>query len=448
MIHMHVASRLHRHPARSCGVAILATGVMVMPLAAPSPGAREQELSRPVTSSPGPRAALSAVAERVSISSSGRQTRGDVGTRTRVSSNGRFVAFSSESLSLVRGDTNREEDVFVRDRLTGTTTRVSVNGRGGELAHGGRLADMTPDGRYVLFNSSLPRMFNRVWLYDRFSDAATKIRGASTFFGAAGAGATALSADARFIAFFTEDDLGPRDRGHGFSASAYVYDRERRTVRLMSIDNHNRDLGDAYAHDISAGGRLVAFSTRFPSKIFVRDRVLHVTRHISLSRTGRHQRRAFSWDASVSNQGRFLAFMSTASNLVRGDTNDKADVFVRDRLKRRTFLVSVSKGGGPARGDSGDPSISGDGRYVVFSSRAANLVPHDRNDTADVFVRLLRDSRTRVVSSGRDGRPSVARSVEGAVSASGDFASFVTRSPLAPNDTNRAMDAYVTARPN
>ena len=438
------------------GVAVLAIVVIAIPLAQPSSGRLPSvqdagaSASRSTTGLAVPlQTALSApVAERVSVSSSGKQTRTDVLTRTRASDNGRFVAFSSASRHLVRHDTNGEMDVFIRDRLRGKTLLVSVNGHGGGLTYGGYLADMTPDGRYVLFNSSTPRMFNRVWIYDRFDKSSTKIRRASTYFGAAGAGAVALSADARFIAFSTEDDLVPRDHGHGFSASAYVYDRGQRTVRLMSIDNRNRDVGDANAHDVSAGGRFVAFTTRNPSKVFVRDRVLHLTRHISVSTTGRHQRAHFSWDVSVSDRGRFVAFMSTASNLVRGDSNDKADVFVRDRKKHRTFLVSVGKGGGPARGESGSPSISGNGRYVVFASRAANLVPHDRNGTWDVFVRDRRTGITRVVSSGQDGRSSAARSFEGAVAASSDFVSFVTRSPLASDDTNRVVDAYVTARPD
>jgi Tol biopolymer transport system component len=92
---------------------------------------------------------------------------------------------------------------------------------------------------------------------------------------------------------------------------------------------------------------------------------------------------------SISADGRFVAFASTAPNLVRGDNNGVPDVFVRDRRTGVTTRVSVSSTGAEANGPSGNPSISGDGRYVVFESQATNFVPGVPLPSANAYVRDL-----------------------------------------------------------
>jgi Tol biopolymer transport system component len=114
--------------------------------------------------------------------------------------------------------------------------------------------------------------------------------------------------------------------------------------------------------------------------------VTKVTRRVSLGPDGR-QGRDFSSSPSISADGRFVTFSSQAGNLVAGDTNRTADVFVRDRVTKVTRRVSLGPDGRQGRGASGDPSISADGRYVAFSSDAPNLVPGDTNRRTDVFVR-------------------------------------------------------------
>ena len=96
-----------------------------------------------------------------------------------------------------------------------------------------------------------------------------------------------------------------------------------------------------------------------------------------------------SFDPAISADGRFVAFSSDATNLVPGDTNGTADVFVRDRQTGTTRRVSVGPGGAQGNGDSVDPALSADGRFVAFESDATNLVPGDTNGVDDVFVRTL-----------------------------------------------------------
>src|SRR5690242_10023935 len=103
--------------------------------------------------------------------------------------------------------------------------------------------------------------------------------------------------------------------------------------------------------------------------------------------TGGAQANGNSLAPAISKDGRYVAFYSDASNLAAGDTNRARDVFVYDRQTRQTTRVSVAGDGSQANGDSFAPAISGDGRYVVFSSAASNLVPRDNNNADDIFVR-------------------------------------------------------------
>ena len=108
-----------------------------------------------------------------------------------------------------------------------------------------------------------------------------------------------------------------------------------------------------------------------------------------------------SYNPSISADGRFVAFLSYASNLVLGDTNSRQDIFVRDTLTNTTTRVSVDSAGNQGNRSSNYPSISGDGRFVAFSSDASNIVPGDTNNTNDIFV--VDTSSTRNVINGTPG---------------------------------------------
>lgn len=157
-----------------------------------------------------------------------------------------------------------------------------------------------------------------------------------------------------------------------------------------------------------------------------------------------------SW-ASLSAEGRFVAYASDATNLVPGDSNRSCDIFVRDRETGRTERISVATDGAEANGSSFDPAISADGRYVAFWSWANNLVPGDDNGEADVFLHDRQAGETELVSTGPDGKP--ARGGEGmgsyrpSLSDDGRLVAFVSwASDLVPGDTNRLADAFVCDR--
>ena len=140
-----------------------------------------------------------------------------------------------------------------------------------------------------------------------------------------------------------------------------------------------------YAAFYSDASNLVAGDTNGARDVFVRDLQTGETTRVSVSTSGA-EANGDSFAPAVSSDGRFVAFASSASNLVDGDTNDANDVFVRDRQTNTTTRVSVGFDGSQANGGSDQPSLSGDGRLVAFTSAATNIVAGDLNGVRDAFV--------------------------------------------------------------
>ncbi len=191
----------------------------------------------------------------------------------------------------------------------------------------------------------------------------------------------------------------------------------------------------------------MAGDTNGAEDVFVYDRGTRRTERVSLAPNGVEGDGA-SFDPAVSGDGRYVAFTSAASNLTPGDANEALDVFVRDRVSGATVLASVGPQGAMGDGPSVAASISGNGRRVAFESDAATLVPHDTNGTGDVFVRDLETEVTRKLSVGGNGAETESPSFGPAISTDGRavaFESFSSR--LVPDDTNGALDVFVADVP-
>ena len=404
------------------------------------------------------------VTERVSVSTGGGQAN-DGSFDPALSADGRFVAFYSRASNLVPGDTNGFDDVFVRDRRQGRTERVSV-GPGGVQgdADSYGLPAISADGRFVAFVSGATNLvpgdtngFVQVFVRDRQTGTTQRVsvgpRGAK---GDADSFDPAISAGGRFVAFTSwASNLVPGDTND--TTDVFVRDRQTGTTRRVSVGPRGVQ-GDAgsYGPALSADGRFVAFQssatnlvpgdTNGAGDVFVRDRRTRRTERVSVS-TGGVQSDRSSGSAAISADGRFVAFYSAATNLVPGDTNGAGDVFVRDRRTGRTERASVSTGG--VQGDregSDSPAISADGRFVAFVSWASNLVPVDTL-VGDVFVRDRRAGTTRRVSVGPGGVQGNGTSYFPALSADGRFVAFPSiASNLVPGDTNDVFDVFVRRR--
>lgn len=230
------------------------------------------------------------------------------------------------------------------------------------------------------------------------------------------------------------------------------------TTRLSVSSSGTQSNGLNLTTSMSPNGRFVVFDstasnlvrgdTNNRSDVFVRDQVTGTTRRVSLSSGGTQGNDDSAWGA-ISASGRFVAFFSFASNLVRGDTNGAGDVFVRDLVSGTTRRASVSSGERQADDRSYFPlAISADGKFVAFASSASNLVPADTNGKhGDVFVRNLIAGTTEVVSvSSREMQGNLGSDSGMAISAHGEYVAFRSdASNLVPGDTN-GLDLFVRNR--
>lgn len=234
-------------------------------------------------------------------------------------------------------------------------------------------------------------------------------------------------------------------------------DNPNSTARVSVSSAALQANGPSTGSAISADGRYVAFvsaSTNLVAKdlnraadVFLRDRTRNVTTRISVG-PGGVPANGPSAGVTMSADGRWIAYSSSASNLVAGDTNRMADVFLYDRDKRTTSRVSVSKNGRQANGGSVAPAISPDGGWIAFHSGASNLISTDTNRVIDVFLHGRKDGTTRRVSVGTDGRQADGASINAAVASGGRYVAFQSgaRNLIGKNgraDTNKVNDVFV-----
>jgi hypothetical protein len=217
--------------------------------------------------------------------------------------------------------------------------------------------------------------------------------------------------------------------------------------------------GWSFSPSLSGDGRLVAFISTAENlvpgdsndlaDIFVYDTQTRITERVSINADGASAN-GLSYHPQISADGRFVSFTSIASNLVGDDTNNFADIFVFDRLTNDIDRVSVGDEGTQSDRWSDWSSISADGRYVVFSSAANNLVYGDTNQALDVFLHDRLTGQTRRVSVGSDGSQGNKGAGWGAkISADGRFITFSsTAENLVPNDTNQISDVFIHNRVN
>jgi Tol biopolymer transport system component len=340
----------------------------------------------------------------VSVSSSGTRGNGKC-WGPAISGTGRYVAFESKADNLVPDDTNARRDIFVRDLALKTTEIVSVSSSGEQGNGDSRDPAISADGRYVVFESTANSLVADdtnadvdIFLHDRSTGKTTRVSIGSGGQANDDSSDPTISANGKVIVFAsTASNLVPGDTNGREDVFVHVVETSKTSRVSVRSNGGQARGGPSDSPTVSATGRYVGFDslatnlvpndTNRASDVFVHDRQTGKTTRVSV-RTGGRQGSAWSFDPTLSANGRFVSFTSAASNLVRGDTNNSWDAFVHDRRHRSTKRVSVRSGGGQARGgNSHDVAISGDGRFVTFESKAKNLIPRDSNNRQDVFRR-------------------------------------------------------------
>ncbi len=408
-------------------------------------------------------AGTSAKTRRASVGSQEQQSPSG-GIYPSISGSGRFVVFETSAGNLVPGDTNGESDVFVRDSKAGRTERVSLRSNGAQGNSWSGYAAVSGNGRFVAFTAEASNLVQGdtngvqdVFVHDRRTGRTTRIsvngRGRQ---GNDDSAYPSISATGRFVVFKSEaTNLVPTD-ANGFE-DLFVHDRATGTTRLVTVRSNgvqaNASTGYINPGAISADGRFITFDSQASNlvkgdsngvgDVFVRDVATGTTTRVSVSSTGDEGNGA-SHDPSISADGRFVAFPSVATNLVESDGNADQDVFVHNRKRGTTRRVSVSSADEEADGFSGYASISADGRYVAFDSFAENLIANDANNATDVFVRDRKRRTTVRVSLTNAGAEGNSSSEYPFLSMNGRFVAFQSAATnLVGNDTNAATDIYV-----
>jgi hypothetical protein len=418
------------------------------------------------------RAATAATTTRVSVSSAGVQGNGQSLTAApgiAVSADGRFVVFDSDSSNLVPGDTNQHRDVFLRDRAAGTTRRASVSSTGRQANGDSFGASISADGRYVVYSSKATNLVpgdtngaTDAILYDRVTRSTTRISVSTT--GTQGHGdsyAAEISQDDRVVAFTSSaSDLVPGDTNQ--AADAFVRLRGSGKTKRVSVSGSGQQgSGASGATSLSADGRFVLFTSRSSNlvpgdtngyaDVFVRDRVAKATERVSVSSDGaqgceyENGSSANSEGGSISASGRFVVFDSEAACLTLNDDSGDEDVFLHDRATGLTTLVSATPAGDPGDLYDANGEISADGRFIVFDSDSFNLAGSSTLAERVFMVNrttgaLQLVGRTSTGAAAGDGNwPTI--------SATGRYVTFWSSATnVVPNDTNGVDDVFLRDR--
>ena len=381
-----------------------------------------------------------------------------------VSSGGRFIAFASTSTDLVGGDANGKADVFVRDTLADTTTLVSTSSQGGQGNGDSGKPSISSDGRYVAFESKAANLVandtngtSDVFIRDLVGKTTIRASLRSTGAQSNGTGEwPTISDDGKHVAFQSDDNAMVFGEGNG-KIDSFVRDTQNGTTVRVSVDTSEASLTAGGSDpSISGNGQYVVFTsttnqigtdTNNQADVFLRDVLNGTTERVSITSSGASPT-GQSIDGTVSDDGRYVAYQSDAHNMTADDTGPTYDgIYRRDRNAGTTALAVRSFAGTAAGGGAAGPDISADGKKVAFISSASNLVAGDTNGKDDAFVRDLTTSTTTKVSTTTTGAPLNSWSSGPSISPDGTVTAYQTFASNAFSpDANGTADVFYRGR--
>jgi Tol biopolymer transport system component len=401
-----------------------------------------------------------------------------------LSADGQVVGFHALSSDLVSTDSNQVADRFVRDLGAGLTERISLADASGPfpshafaVAGTGSTADpgesslatrgqrqLSVDGRYAAFSTTSRFLGStqitvsgsqvvRVDRSDAGVDWISRRRDGGSPLTNGSSSDAAISGDGRFVVFRSNSTvLVPGDNNNAFDV--FLFDTDQDQMERVNLGPGDIQAlgGQAFLPTVSDDGNAIAFSstqnnlvsgdTNGVSDVFVRLRATATTRRASVGLAGAQANGASDLPVLSAN-GRFVVFTSVANNLVSGDTNGLQDIFRHDLQTGETARVSVSSGGAQANGNSFVSAVSADGEVVAFTSAASNLVAGDSNGVTDVFVRDFTTGTTTRVSVNTTGAQANGASTDPSISADGRHVGFMSSaSNLVAGDDNLQADFF------
>jgi hypothetical protein len=279
------------------------------------------------------------------ISRSSDGTIGDNHSYSASSHDGRHFVFRSLASNLVPGDNNGKYDIFLKDIQDGSVERLSIDSDEAQSNHDSLNAHLTPDRRYVLFDSTATNL---------------------------------VASDTNAV-----DDVFLRDRTLGTTERISIADDESEANGASSGVGVSAD--GRYIIFLSSASNLVSGDSNASKDFFIRDRTLGTTVRINPTHDGNEINAGITSGATTPDL-RYLVFLTSATNIVAVDTNAKSDVFRFDRVSGATTMVSSALDGTQGNGTPGGINISDDGQHVIFQSNANNLLPGDSNAAEDAFV--------------------------------------------------------------
>ncbi len=378
-----------------------------------------------------------------------------------VTADGRWVVFVSRGTNLLPGDTNDTRDIFLSEVETGEITRINTGPAGQQTdSYSGR-PQISSDGRYVVYYNTSDVIleedangFTDIYLFDRETGANELVSLSST--GAQGNDDSffaRLTDDGRYVVFTSDaSNLVPGDT-NGLK-DVFVRDRQLGETYRVSVSSSGAEADDEpYTASISNDGRFVTFDNDATNlvaggttgfEVYLHDRVTAETTLVS-SGLGGQGGDGTSWKTRISGDGKWLTFESRASDLVVGDVNGAKDIFLYDVQSGQTSLVSVNGAGEQGDDGSETPSISDDGRYISYASRADNLVAGVISEGSDqnAFVYDRMTGTVTLASIGPQGQLSDNFLSEVQLSPEGAWVVYNTRSALLSEDINGQTDVFI-----
>lgn len=432
---------------------------------------------------------LSGFIYRVNLSSVGEEANG-TSQGVSITESGDIVVFVSFANNLVENDASNDcisisgksiscIDVFVKDLGTDEIARVSISNNGlpgnnhsGIIQEWGSHTSISSDGRYIVFQSNADNLANadnlvldaipRLYLFDMELNQIQLIGNDDASLETVTPSYNInpiISGNGKFVVFQSNNSNLVENDTNGVD-DIFLYDVQTEQIERVSTgiggEQANRTSGLGYAATVSADGRFVAFvseannlvsndSNNLPD-IFLYDRVLQETKRINMNNEDENlgESNGASTHPTLSANGQFIVFQSEANNLIQNDTNEVTDIFLYHLATGQIEIISTSWSGGLANGRSGNPDISSNGRWIAFSSDANNLVPNDTNSVTDIFIYDAITGRTIRASINNEGEEGNHVSNSPAISGDGSKIAFVSlASNLVLDDTNETWDIFM-----